>query len=127
MVQNACQSQVRHAQCTREQTFEGAEMARPPTKVALGADGLVPAFEAVTLVMADPCPALLAMGVGGAVNSFGCWILFRHPYLEIHKTVREGSRTRYWRAGVDRHSQQKGCGKNPATLISSVVLFEITR
>jgi len=82
-------------------------MARPRTKVTLAADGLALVFGAVASVMADPWLAAIAMGIGGAIMSLGCWARFRHPYVVIHEIMREGSRTRYRRNGVDRHSPQK--------------------
>jgi len=79
-------------------------MSRAPVKVALAAGSLVPTFGATTVLLGDPWLTAIAMSVGGGVIGLSCWVLFRHPYLEIRETVQEGSRTRCWRAGVERHS-----------------------
>jgi len=94
-------------------------MTRVPGKAARAAGGLVPAFGIVTLLLADPWLVAVAIGVGAGVVGLGCWVLFRHTYLEIRETSQEGSRTRHWRAGFERHSPPDCQHQSPAFPIPS--------
>jgi hypothetical protein len=80
-------------------------MSHAPAKVALAVGGFAPAFGVATLLLGHPWLIAVAMGVGGGLAGLSCWVLFRHPYFEIHETSQEGFRIRSWRAGVEQHSQ----------------------
>jgi hypothetical protein len=60
-------------------------------------------FGTLTTLLAAPWLAMAAMGFAAALAGLGSWVLFRHPYVEIREISADGSRTRRWRLGVERH------------------------
>jgi len=79
-------------------------MSRRSARAALAFGGLVPALGTLTTLLADPWLATAAIGLTAGLAGLGSWVLFRHPYLEIYESSAEGSRTKRWRLGIERHS-----------------------